>query len=1105
LNPLKKILSPFASLKLTVCLLAVSMVLVLAGTTAQRDMGIQDVLHNFFRCWWAKIDFHYFQPTPAKGHGLWPGHFWLPGGFTLIGLLLINLLSAHTVRFKFNRKRIGIILIHLGLVMLLGGEIITAAFAVESQMRVDVHGASNFSEDIRGGHAELAFTDPSAGKTDREVVIPQSILERAAATGELIHDPRLPVDVRVRKWYLNAQKRGPMETDGKIDRLATAGSMRNLGLSALPKSSGTEAGDDEPAAFVTLSKAGKELGTWLLTTTTDTRFSTGPMEPYDGTQKAVVDGKPWRIALRFERMYKPYTVYLDKFTHEHILGTTEEKNFASDIRLVDPGRHVNRTVRIWMNHPFRYNGETFYQASWDQAADRYTVLQVVKNPGWTVPYIACAVGALGLIIHFGTTLIGFLRRRYAAAEGTVGALEAAARRPVTNGTRGGKTSGRLPPASRPERYTLPSEHAWTRYALPMVVVGFAIIAIIAQLIKANSPTQAGPYNWDAAARLPIFYEGHPQPLDTLARNSLRILSGREVALDAKDKTHPPVQWLFDAMTRSGDWMDYKCIRIDHPQVKDLLGLPEKEKRFSLNDLFGGDKNGNLAKMEEQTKLAQEKSSDSLELYDHQILDLASHLRIFDHLALVDLVLRRYDYETGTQHMGELVSALSASTPGLVQKMQASADDPAQVMRILQQALTDVDFSKLSHEQQETVLEWVEQQRIAATLHKIPPEADLFLAAPLSPSETWRPLTQAIARDNPPESALAFLKIAQDYRAGRADDFNSDVAAYEARLDNHVPKLMGKIDYEGFFNRFDPFMLCMVFYVLVFILAFVSMLVWDKPLRRSAFWLLILALAIHTFGLVSRIYLSGRPPVTNLYSSAVFIAWGIVVFSAVLEAIYRNGIGLIAASAAGFTSLLVAAGLAVSDGDTMKQLQAVLDTNFWLATHVVCVTLGYTATFLAGLLAIIGLLRGILSSSLTPAESKDQTRMVYGILCFALLFSFVGTILGGIWADQSWGRFWGWDPKENGAVLVVLWNAMILHARWGGMVRDRGVMVLAVLGNIVTSWSWFGTNMLGIGLHSYGFMNSAQFWLTAFMFSQLAIAAIGLIPMRHWASRTETSG
>ena len=136
----------------------------------------------------------------------------------------------------------------------------------------------------------------------------------------------------------------------------------------------------------------------------------------------------------------------------------------------------------------------------------------------------------------------------------------------------------------------------------------------------------------------------------------------------------------------------------------------------------------------------------------------------------------------------------------------------------------------------------------------------------------------------------------------------------------------------------------------------------------------------------------------------------------------------------------------------------------------------------------------------PAPTaKSLVKMIYGIICFATLFSFVGTVLGGIWADQSWGRFWGWDPKENGALIIVLWNALILHARWGGLVRERGLMNLAIVGNIVTSWSWFGVNMLGIGLHSYGFMDAAFYWLMAFVVSQLILVALGNLPTACWRS------
>jgi len=185
---------------------------------------------------------------------------------------------------------------------------------------------------------------------------------------------------------------------------------------------------------------------------------------------------------------------------------------------------------------------------------------------------------------------------------------------------------------------------------------------------------------------------------------------------------------------------------------------------------------------------------------------------------------------------------------------------------------------------------------------------------------------------------------------------------------------------------------------------------------------------------------------------------------------------------------------------MEMMRAVLDSNFWLATHVVTIAIGYGATFLAGFLAIIYILRGVLTASLDRSTADALGRMVYGVICFATLFNLTGTVLGGIWADQSWGRFWGWDPKENGALIIVLWNSLILHARWGGMVRQRGLMNLAVFGNVVTAWSWFGVNMLGVGLHSYGFTDSAAFWLIVFGLSQIAVMMIGALPLETWRSR-----
>jgi hypothetical protein len=170
--------------------------------------------------------------------------------------------------------------------------------------------------------------------------------------------------------------------------------------------------------------------------------------------------------------------------------------------------------------------------------------------------------------------------------------------------------------------------------------------------------------------------------------------------------------------------------------------------------------------------------------------------------------------------------------------------------------------------------------------------------------------------------------------------------------------------------------------------------------------------------------------------------------------------------------------------------------------VVTITVGYSAMFLAGFLGLVYVARGVLTRSLDRATAGALARMIYGVVCFATFFSLVGTVLGGIWADQSWGRFWGWDPKENGALIIVIWCAVILHARLAGLVRERGLVQLAIFGNVVTAWSWFGVNMLGVGLHSYGFMGAAFWALLGFVASQLAVMAVGALPQEKWRSAAQ---
>jgi ABC-type transport system involved in cytochrome c biogenesis permease subunit len=1068
------------------------MVLVLAGTTAQREMGIQDVQKQFFHSWIAKIDLHYFQPTPvskpgeAPGAGYLPGHFFMPGGYLLIAVMLVNLLAAHTVRFKLRAKRIGIILIHSGLILLLVGELLTSLLAVESQMRIDVGATTNYSEDIR--FPELAIVDHSPSDHDHVSVVAASRL-KAAAGGTPIQDAQLPFDIKVDRWYENSSLRGPMQKEPDVERLATEGAAKSIGIVGEKRIGGV--GDDAsrtdiPSAFITLSKNGTSLGTYLVSLYFDRSFA--DMAPFRG-QSVTVDGKTYALDLRFTRYYKPYTITLKKFTHEIIPGTDLPRDFASTIQLVEPANHVDREVRIWMNHPLRFEGETFYQQSFANN-DKTTVLQVVHNNASPMPYIACIIGGLGLIVHFGITLVSFLRRRLAPTPGTVGAVGGMQSSPGSQ-SRGGS---RKKYAVESDRYVLKPEPRWKTAGIPLAVFFVSLIWVISQLFIAP-PTR--PYDYDALGHVPIFIEGRTQPLDSAARNFLGIVSGgkyREGFRDESGKMHPAIEWMIDVMTLSNNWASDKVIRIDHPQIKDLLGLKEEDKLFSWKDI-GLDKPEVAEKLDTQSRLAGDTPEKERDSFKHQILELHQHLGVYRRLMQIDAIEYQLDImrhpDRARENFAAIDRAMTAANPQLMEDIKANkVKDPD---RAFGMALAKLDRSALTSDQKDSL----EKPVLLGSLQRMGQEGDLFFIPPEHPGEQWKPLMSVLdTPDNISEAPAALLKVFKEYADARPTEFNADLAGYLARVST-LPDI-STVNYEVGFNRFNPFYICIVFYVGIFILAFSSWLFWTKPLWRTGYALIVLAFVIHTAGVVSRIYISGRPPVTNLYSAAVFIGWGIVLFSIVLEAIFKNGIGLVAGSTAGFMSLLVAAGFAAGEGDTMRQLQAVLDTNYWLATHVVCVTLGYMASVLAGVLAMIYILRGLFDRSFTGEPSKDNIRMIYGIACFAMLFSFVGTILGGIWADQSWGRFWGWDPKENGAILVVLWNALILHARWSGIVRDRGVAVLAILGNIVVGWSFVGTNLMGIGLHSYGFMSGAQMSLLVWVGFNLALAGLGLIPRKFWA-------
>jgi cytochrome c-type biogenesis protein CcsB len=385
--------------------------------------------------------------------------------------------------------------------------------------------------------------------------------------------------------------------------------------------------------------------------------------------------------------------------------------------------------------------------------------------------------------------------------------------------------------------------------------------------------------------------------------------------------------------------------------------------------------------------------------------------------------------------------------------------------------------------------------------------DSWLVVPQPEPQPWLSLANMnpTAQDSGKFIRQLFVELVRAYQKDDALSFNKNSLLVRAAVESEIPHFGDSqkrvIEIESIYNRTHPFMFAWIFY-LVAALLFATYLATDKKknsVKNSGLAFLFIALACHVTGFGMRCLIAGRPPVTNMYESVVWVSFGVVAFSLIIYWAQRQIITL-AVSATLATLGLIAGDAAPAILDpTIHPLVPVLRSNYWLTIHVLTITLGYAAFFLTLGIANVTLFKFIQGESKNKMEILTLNQLTYRAMQFGVVLIAAGTILGGIWADYSWGRFWGWDPKEVWALIVLLSYLAILHGRFAGWVNQFSYACWTVAAFLSVLMAWYGVNfILGVGLHSYGFSTGGFTGVAIFTLAHLGY--IGFANWRHYGEK-----
>ncbi|HZN39948.1 MAG TPA: cytochrome c biogenesis protein CcsA [Planctomycetota bacterium] len=646
---------------------------------------------------------------------------------------------------------------------------------------------------------------------------------------------------------------------------------------------------------------------------------------------------------------------------------------------------------------------------------------------------------------------------------------------------------------------------WLLGCLPAVLGGLP--AWLCAALVAQDPTAADqlarPNVWtpgfvEAMATQPVQESGRPKPLSSFAASTLYAVHGRrDMKLDLDgdgkpDVTLTPVEWLLDVWCFPEQAAKYPLFRIENVEVLDAIGIPlERGQRFdfeyvTFEQLVTPGKVGvpaqrliELAHKYDSIAAVKRSPVESHIVVTAERLDtyfrVHRQLQILGQPFALEGELRA---RLGGMEKTDLATLVEKGPQfiGLVREYENKMTDPA-IRNALEIA---------------AVLEDLVGAR--ETMALFPP------AGTVAENDRWLGLGELVQRglfDHlQPEQTVMLQHLQQGLittdQATRERELlafrDAVVSRATARGEyDKVPLEHYYLDASWHYKALHWFLLALV----------VVALGWTMP-RSKWMWLAGIASTVVPWvflviDIVLRCVIRGRPPILNLYDTFLFVAAIGVGAAVVAEIITRRRFVLSVAPIFGALLIALARAFEVEDGkDQLAPLQAVLDTNYYLATHVTSINIGYAASMFASFVGTAWLLMQTIGVRRNDtAFHKSIVRATYGLVAFGLIFAVFGTIYGGVWANDSWGRFWGWDPKENGAFLICIALVSLMHARMCGWVRDFGFCVGAALTGIVVAFSWFHVNLLGIGLHAYGFASSTKNALFIYYGVQLGLIGVGV--------------